>query len=77
MRKILKTPISVDQFLTVAGLSVLMLMFMLLYTYNKDMKYIEEQKTLWKNEYSKDVTSILRSEKDSTRRVKLKNELKK
>lgn len=77
MRKILKTPISVDQFLTVAGLSVLMLMFMLLYTYNKDIKYIEEQKTLWKNEYSKDVTSILRSEKDSTRRVKLKNELKK
>lgn len=77
MRKILKTPVSVDQFLTVAGLSVLMLMFMLLYTYNKDIKYIEEQKTLWKNEYSKDVTSILRSEKDSTRRVKLKNELKK
>lgn len=77
MRKILKTPVSVDQFLTVAGLSVLMLMFMLLYTYNKDIKYIEEQKSLWQKEYGKDVTSILRSEKDSTRRVKLKNELKK
>lgn len=73
MIKILNTKYSDSQFLTVAGMVVLLLMGWLVVRYDEQIK----EARVWEIEYKKDVATILFHEKDSMKRKEIINSLKK
>lgn len=77
MKKILNKQVSDTQFLTVAGMIVLLLMGWLVFKYNTQSKIDSLTKELWKDEYKKDVLLVIANEKDSIKRKHLINKIKK
>jgi hypothetical protein len=72
MRKILNKEYSDGQFLTVAGIIVMLLMGWLVVRY--DAKYKDAK--LWEQEYKHDIVNVLKNEKDTTRKMEIIKRLK-
>lgn len=72
MKKMLNKEYSDGQFLTVAGIIVLLLMGWLVVKY--DAKYKDAM--MWEQEYKHDIVNVLKNEKDTTHKKEIIKRLK-